>query len=137
MESLSRAISLAVNVHAGQYDKAGFPYIAHPFRVMQYLHYKAHEEILLVAAMLHDTVEDTNVTLKQIEELFGKDVAYLVDAVTRRDETYMEFIARIKEAGPEAITLKLADIEDNMDPRRPRIDHLAERYIKARELLLS
>ena len=137
MEALAKAISIATEAHKGQFDKAGFPYIAHPFRVMQRLHNQGHNEELLVAAILHDTVEDTNVTIEEIEAEFGAEVARIVAAVSREDETYMEFIARVKEAGPKAIALKLADIDDNTDLRRPRIEHLAERYAKAKEFLLS
>jgi (p)ppGpp synthase/HD superfamily hydrolase len=137
MEKLSEAISVATLAHEGQFDKAGMPYILHPFRVMQRLHNQGHSEELLVAAILHDTVEDTNITIEEIEEQFGAEVARIVAAVSREDETYMEFIARVKMAGNKAIALKLADIEDNTDLRRPRIEHLAERYAKAKELLLS
>jgi (p)ppGpp synthase/HD superfamily hydrolase len=137
MEKLAEAILLATQAHAGQFDKVGMPYILHPFRVMQRLVNEGADEEMLIAAILHDTVEDTNVTLNEIVSQFGEEVERLVDAVTRRDETYMEFIARVKASGSKAIALKLADIADNTDPRRPRIDHLAERYSKAKELLLS
>src|SRR3990172_5090651 len=123
---------MATEAHFGQFDKAGFPYIVHPLRVMLRLHDEGAHEDLLVAAILHDVVEDTNVTLDQVATTFGEDVEVIVDAVSRRDETYMEFIARIKASGPDAIALKLADIADNTDPRRPRIDNLAERYAKAK-----
>lgn len=137
MEKLAEAIFIATEAHYGQYDKVGFPYIAHPFRVMLRLHNEGASQDLLVAAMLHDTVEDTNVTLEDIRMEFGDAVGMIVDAVSRRDETYMEFIARVKNSGLDAIALKLADIADNTDPRRPRIEKLAERYAKAKELLLS
>lgn len=137
MKKLAEAIVLATSAHDGTFDKAGFPYIAHPFRVMQRLHNLGHSEEVLVAGMLHDTVEDTNVTIEDIQTQFGDEVARLVAAVTRGDETYMEFIARVKVAGSKAVAIKLADIADNTDLRRPRIDHLSERYAKATELLNS
>lgn len=137
MEKLGEAIFLATEAHYGVFDKVGFPYIAHPFRVMLRLHDEGADEDMLVAAILHDVVEDTNITLEQIALAFGEHVEFLVDSVTRRDETYMDFIARVRTCGPNAIALKLADIADNTDPRRPRIDKLAERYTKAKELLLS
>lgn len=137
MEKLSSAILLATTAHHQVFDKAGFPYIAHPFRIMNRLHNEGYGEDMLCAAILHDTVEDTNITLEEIRDSFGDEVARLVDAVSRRDETYMEFIQRVKESGPEAIALKLADIADNTDARRPKIEHLAERYEKAIRLLLS
>lgn len=137
MDALAKAISIATEAHRGQFDKAGFPYIAHPFRVMMRLHNEGHSEEILVAAILHDAVEDTNVTIEFIADEFGAEVARIVAAVSREDETYMEFIGRVKMAGNKAIAIKLADIDDNTDLRRPRIKHLAERYAKAKELLLS
>ena len=139
MEKLSLAITLATNAHDGQIDKAGFPYIAHPFRVMQSLHFQGYDEDMLVAAILHDTVEDTAMTLDIIETHFGQGVRNLVDAVTRRDSetTYTQFIDRVKLSGSRAIILKLADMDDNMDPRRPAIPSQAVKYQKARIQLLS
>lgn len=138
MELLAKAISIATEAHEGQFDKAGFPYIAHPFRVMLRLHNEGAPEFLLCAAILHDTVEDTNVTLDDLTEIFGERIAEIVDTVSRRDESYPEFIQRIKDSGDTAaIALKLADITDNTDPRRPRIEKLIERYEKARKVLLS
>src|SRR3954467_11415126 len=133
MQQLMKAIRVATQAHDEVYDKNRFPYIAHPFRVMMHLHNGGAPEYLLVAAMLHDTVEDTNITLDEIVEEFGAQVAALVDIVSRRDESYPEFIQRIKDSkNSDAIALKLADISDNMDLRRPRIEHLVERYEKAR-----
>lgn len=137
VKSLDDAILFATQAHHGVFDKNGFPYIAHPFRVMLRLQNEEADETVLVAAILHDVVEDTDVTVETIADMFGDHVARIVDAVSRRDETYMEFIARVKRSGPEARALKLADIADNTDPRRPRIEKLSERYAKAKELLLS
>lgn len=137
MKNLDKAISIATEAHSGQFDKSGFPYIAHPFRVMLRLQEDGVSETLLVAAILHDTVEDTHITLDLIDDHFGSEVRHIVDAVTRRDETYMDFIKRIKKSGPEAVSLKLADIADNTDPRRQQIERLAVRYAQAKDLLLS
>lgn len=138
MKQLDEAISFAVRVHAGKFDKAGFPFIAHPFRVMQSLHFAGEDETMLVAAMLHDTVEDTPAELSDIRRQFGEDVCHLVDAATRRkSETYAEYIERIRLSGPHAIALKLADIRDNTDPRRPAIPGLSEKYARATVRLLS
>lgn len=137
MQNLSKAILLATQAHDGTFDKAGKPYILHPTRVMLRLMNEDAPEYLLVAAVLHDTVEDTNVTIDEIEDQFGPRVARIVDAVSRRDETYPEFILRVKASGPDAVALKLADIADNTDLRRPRIESLAKRYAEAKAVLTS
>src|SRR3954465_9377221 len=113
-DALQTAIELAVAAHRGQYRKyTGEPYVIHPLRVMIGL---ASEPVQVqIAAVLHDTVEDTAVTLEQIDSEFGSEVRRLVDALTRRHgEAYAHFIARIIESGPDAILLKMGDVKDNM-----------------------
>ena len=66
-EFLETAIRLSVNLHAGQFDKAGKPYILHPLRVMNAVN-TIEEKIV---AVLHDTVEDTDLTLYELEDTFG------------------------------------------------------------------
>ena len=76
---LNRAIVYAVEHHAGQFRKGSvLPYIFHPLEVMQLLQTMNADTNLLMAGVLHDTVEDTDATLEEIRELFGEDVAALV-----------------------------------------------------------
>ena len=111
------ALALATRAHAGQVDKAGLAYIDHPVRVAERL--TGRSEVLYIAGLLHDTVEDTFVTLAVITEHFGPEVAVLVDAVTKREgERKPEYYARVKAAGLDAVALKMADIADNTDPDR-------------------
>lgn len=125
---LEDAIHLAVNAHAGQRDKNGELYIYHPLRVML----AVDGELDKTVAMLHDVVEDTDVTFKEIYEKFGEEVWNAVHALTRRDgETYAEFIERCK-LNPVARRVKIADIRDNLRPGAP---HLVERYEKALRVL--
>ena len=92
-----------------------------------------------IAAILHDTVEDTATTLDEIENLFGKNVRNAVDSVSRREfpkkESYEDFVLRSK-ADPIGRVVKIADLYDNMSPeRRPEppieLDKKLERYEKA------
>jgi (p)ppGpp synthase/HD superfamily hydrolase len=138
MSRLDDAIQLAVTAHVGQVDDDGFPHIVHAlevmFRVKEYgeadiqagksMPYSLED--LMVAAVLHDTVEDTFITLDLIRAQFGKDVADMVDGVTRRGlgknetkEFYRDFIYRAK-ANPGSHIIKLCDLQHNLH-RAPKI----------------
>lgn len=76
---LDRAICFAVQAHAGLERKGkGFPYIVHPMEAMAIVATMTSDQELLAAAALHDTVEDTDVTVAELQELFGERVALLV-----------------------------------------------------------
>jgi (p)ppGpp synthase/HD superfamily hydrolase len=113
--TLENAISLAVQAHRGQKDKAGMAYIVHPLKVMCRM--KTEKEMMV--AVLHDVVEDTHYTLEDLRKAgYPDDVVAAVDALSRRDdESYEDFIERIS-LNPLAIRVKLGDLEDNMDIRR-------------------
>jgi RelA/SpoT family (p)ppGpp synthetase len=80
---LEHAIDVASKAHKGQKRKSGEPYIIHPLSVAATLVEWDMDVDTVLAGVLHDTVEDTDVTLEQLEALFGKDVATLVDGVTK------------------------------------------------------
>ena len=80
---IQEAIKLATEAHDGQLRKTGEPYIIHPLAVKKILEEWNMDEDTIIAGILHDTVEDTDITLKDIEEKFGHDVAFLVDGVTK------------------------------------------------------
>lgn len=117
MHNLEIAIKLALEAHQNQTDKAGHPYILHPLRVMFAV--VDEGEIAQMAAVLHDTIEDTYITLEDIFKAFpnsktGPIVASVVDHLTRReDETYHNYITRVLES-PLATIVKIADIKDNL-----------------------
>ena len=119
MKQLERAILIAVQAHAasGQEDKAGAPYILHPLRVML----RMATEAEMMAAVLHDVVEDTGWTLEGLRrEGFAEEVVEAVDCLTKRgDETYDAFIGRLSR-NEIARRVKLADLEDNLDVKRMR-----------------
>jgi (p)ppGpp synthase/HD superfamily hydrolase len=111
-KSIYSAINLAMAVHVDQSDKLGMPYILHPLRVM--LAVVGDGIDTAIAAVLHDTAEDTNLTLDQIEVDFGFHVRETVDALTRRkSEGYREYIRRVK-LHPAATLIKIADLTDNL-----------------------
>ena len=115
MSSLETAIALALKVHAGQFDKAGLPYILHPLRIMGKFN-KEHEKIVSV---LHDVVEDCSVTLEHLAQLgFSEEIIYAIDCLTKQDgEPYMDFIIRLAN-NKLAQTVKIEDIKDNLDITR-------------------
>jgi (p)ppGpp synthase/HD superfamily hydrolase len=115
MSYLERAIHIAIEAHKGQKDKVGAPYILHPLRVMLCM----YSDVEMMAAVLHDVVEDSRWTLKDLQqEGFPAQVIEAVDYLSRREqETYDQFIERIK-SNALAVKIKLADLEDNMDLKR-------------------
>ena len=80
---LERAVEIAKKAHEGQKRKSGEPYITHPLMVMEILRDWGMDEDTVIAGVLHDTVEDTKLTLDDIREEFGESVAFLVDGVTK------------------------------------------------------
>jgi len=135
---LDKAILIATKSHQGQIDKAGQPYILHPLRVM----FSRKNETERICAMLHDVIEDTDITLDCLRsEGFSEEILSALDALTRRDsETYDEFIDRIINNNI-ASHVKLADLCDNMDilriknPTKKDYERI-EKYRKAAERIL-
>ncbi|MBF0182913.1 MAG: bifunctional (p)ppGpp synthetase/guanosine-3',5'-bis(diphosphate) 3'-pyrophosphohydrolase [Magnetococcales bacterium] len=115
MADLERALYLAVVAHQGQVDKVGAPYILHPLRLML----RAGSEEAKIIAVLHDTIEDTSLTLEQLQaEGFSETVLTVLDLLTHRaGHTYPEYMERVM-THPLAMQIKLLDLEDNMDVRR-------------------
>ena len=114
---LNSALVLAVNAHAGQFDKGNNPYILHPLKVMHYL--KSDDEELQCIAVLHDVVEDCDVSW---EDLYASGMsARVVDAVRaltkQRGQTYAEYKTAVF-SNVDAMRVKLADLRHNTDIRR-------------------
>ena len=138
--TIEDAILLATEAHRGQKDKAGLPYILHPLRAMSFFVLPEEEEERMVAVM-HDLVEDTEVTLAylQVHAGYSRPVCDAVNALTRRPgESYMQYIERVAQ-NPLATKVKLADLRDNLDPRRESTQMLSvdtpQKYRDARLLL--
>ena len=83
MEMLDKAYQLAEQAHSGQFRRSGEPYICHPLHVAMLLVDLGMDTESLAAALMHDVVEDTSVTLDELESQFGADVAHMVDGVTK------------------------------------------------------
>jgi len=139
MSTLERAIEIAVRAHAGQLDKAGKPYVLHPLRLM----FAVKTPMERIAAVLHDVVEDTSVTIEDLHaEGFALEVLEAVRALTKTDGESRLCAARRAAANPIARRVKLADVADNMDLGRiakPTAKDYARRkeYEQVRELLLA
>ncbi|MBU2670725.1 HD domain-containing protein [Actinoplanes bogorensis] len=120
---LRRSYAIAENMHRGQMRKSGDPYITHPLAVAQICAELGMDTTTLVAALLHDTVEDTSYTLEALHGDFGPEVTHLVDGVTKFDKAFYGKAAEaetirkmIVAAGKDVrvLVIKLADRLHNM-----------------------
>lgn len=116
-ELLGKVLVLAINAHAGQFDRGGNPYILHPLKVMHYL--KTDDEELQCVALLHDVVEDTKTTWQDLRELGCTErIISAVSALTKYPgQTYEEYKAEVFE-NEDAMRVKLCDLRHNTDIRR-------------------
>ena len=89
-DQIMKAFTLADKAHEGQFRASGEPYIMHPLAVAEILAHLQIDHITLIAALLHDVVEDTEYTKEEIEKLFGSEVAFLVDGVTKLNQFQYE-----------------------------------------------
>ncbi|MFE9005724.1 RelA/SpoT family protein [Streptomyces sp. NPDC007875] len=123
LDVLRKAYVLAESSHRGQMRKSGEPYITHPLAVTLILAELGAETTTLTASLLHDTVEDTEVTLDQVGEEFGEEVRYLVDGVTKLEkvdygaaaepETFRKMLVATGN-DVRVMSIKLADRLHNM-----------------------
>jgi (p)ppGpp synthase/HD superfamily hydrolase len=139
MSTIEKAVEIAARAHAGAQDKAGAPYLFHPIRVM----FAVATPYEKMAAVLHDVVEDTSLTLADLEkEGFPPEVITAVDALTKRTgETRLDAALRATE-NSIACCVKLADVIDNMNldriknPTEKDFERLKE-YVQVRNLLVK
>ncbi|MEW5743247.1 MAG: bifunctional (p)ppGpp synthetase/guanosine-3',5'-bis(diphosphate) 3'-pyrophosphohydrolase [Myxococcota bacterium] len=136
LDIIKKAYVYSAKVHQGQVRKSGEPYLIHPLEVAGLLARLKLDEATIVAGLLHDTVEDTLATIEEIRELFGDEVALIVDGVTKlskfsasqslsQEEKQAENFRKMLVAMAQdirVILVKLADRTHNMRT----LDHMSE-----------
>lgn len=140
LASLSTAERRATTAHEGQVDKAGRPYIEHPWRVANRVAEVDGRAAAVCVAWLHDVVEDSDVTLDELRDDFGDAIVDAVDALTRREGEGDDYYRRVA-SNDLAVAVKRADIWDNTNPERLATlpastrDRLLAKYAHALALL--
>ena len=135
-EQTVKAMRLCYRAHHGQTDKAGVPYVFHPFHLAEQM----TDEDSAVTALLHDVAEDTDYTLEDLAAMgFSKRVMEALRLLTHDPSVpYLEYVAALKE-NPIARAVKLADLAHNSDttrlPPELRNPEREERYRQAVVLL--
>lgn len=137
-----KAIKMAYSAHRFQVDKAGIPYILHPYHVAEQM----TDEASTCVALLHDVVEDTGITLSELRKEFPQEIVDAVEALTHIPGTgYSEYIYSVAK-NPIATRVKIEDLYHNLDSTRFAGLSLVEmegqerrkvRYKKALEYLLE
>lgn len=132
-----KAMQIAYAAHHGQVDKGGLPYIFHPYHLAEAM----EDEVSCCAALLHDVVEDTDVTMEALEAEFPETVIAVLKLLTHREDVpYFDYVRAIK-ANPVAVKIKLADIAHNSDQSRcpglteEQLQYFRQKYAKAAAIL--
>lgn len=135
----NKALILAYQAHHGQVDYNGIPYVFHPVHLAEQM----DDEISCCVALLHDVVEDTDITLDQLAKEFPQEVIKPLNLMAhQKDEDYFEYIRKIK-TNPIAVKVKLADLNHNSDQSRcigsslsqEQLTYWKTKYAKARAIL--
>lgn len=125
-ELYAKALCIAFQAHSGQTDKGGMPYVLHPIRVSD----KCTTKEAKIAALLHDVLEDSEYTAKDLREAGFPEAAVVLPVIllTRgKNESYNEYLSNIS-LNRTATEVKIADLEDNMN--LSRLDTITEEDIK-------
>ncbi len=124
-ELTKKALKLSFEAHKDQIDKSGMPYVFHPFHLAEQM----DTEEKVIVALLHDVVEDTDYSLKDLENMgFPEPVIQALALLTHeKGVPYMDYVARIK-GNPIASAVKLADLKHNSD--LSRLDFVDEKAIQ-------
>lgn len=132
-QTIKKAVLIAYEAHHGQVDRGGYPYILHPLHLAQ----EMEEEITTVVALLHDVVEDSAITLGDLEEAgFEPAALEAISLLTHRAGVpYMDYIRAVGE-NPIARRVKVADLRHNLDltrveSHRQSDDKRQEKYRRA------
>ena len=137
-----RAYKIACQLHAGQTDKAGRPYIEHLTRVMLRVQMDGGDRFQQIAALLHDSIEDEKTTADELLALgVPSEAVVLVQALTKREEQSYEDYLRGLIGRYRVVTVKMADLDDNSDPERLELlperqrMRLQAKYVQAWDIL--
>lgn len=131
-----KAMKVAYNAHNGQMDKSGVPYIFHPIHLAEQM----NTEVECIVALLHDVVEDTDITFENLEKEFPIEVIQCLKLLTHdKSVDYIEYVKKIKD-NSIARKVKLADLKHNSDRTRlisttERDEERYKKYKKAIEIL--
>lgn len=138
-EKIKKALEIAFDAHKDQVDKAGLPYIYHPF----YLATQMETVDSIIVALLHDVVEDSHYTFEEIENYgFSPSIISALRLLTHEDsEDYIAYIHRVKE-NELARIVKLADLKHNSDESRlshmdDKVRERLNRYVESIKILES
>src|SRR3978361_1318951 len=131
LQMVRRAYQFAAAAHDGQTRKSGDPYVTHPLAVAQIIAELKLDVSSICAGLLHDCVEDTSATVEQLSATFGKEIAYLVDGVTKlgklpystREEQQAENFRKMLLAMARDIRVILVKLCDRLDNMRS-LNHL-------------
>ena len=126
------ALKICYQAHKNQLDKSGLPYVFHPFHIAEQM----KDEDTTIAALLHDVVEDTSVTLEDLKKYgFSEEVISAIAVMTHDPNVeYMEYIAQVKK-NPIAAAVKLEDLRHNSD--LTRLDKVTAKDIQRNEKQVS
>jgi (p)ppGpp synthase/HD superfamily hydrolase len=145
-DRLKRGLEFATKAHGDQKRKySGRPYIEHPIGVARMLSHFDHDENILVAAILHDTVEDTHVSLAEVGEAFGNDVLQLLSDLTdvshvgegNRRARKERDLEHTSAAQPQAKTIKALDLAHNAVSIVRHDNKFARIFLKEMEALME
>ena len=140
-ELTGKAMTIAYAAHHGQVDKAGIPYIFHPIHLAEQM----EDEISCCVALLHDVVEDTDITPEALAPDFPREVIAALKLLTHKTDTdYIDYVRAIK-ADPVAVQVKLADLAHNSDLSRCAgtplsvevLSRLQQKYDAAKKILME
>ena len=128
-ELTCKAMQIAYTAHHGQVDKGGLPYIFHPYHLAEQM----DDEVSCCAALLHDVVEDTDVTMEDLAKEFPEEVIAVLKLLTHREDVpYFDYVRAVK-ANPIAVKIKLADIAHTSDQSRcPNLTEAQRSYFRSK-----
>ena len=127
-----KALKLCFDIHKEQVDKSGLPYVFHPFHLAEQM----ETEDTTIVALLHDVVEDSDLTLVDLRQIGFGDTVIAALALLTHDPAveYMDYVRAVKD-NPIARAVKLADLRHNSDPTR--LDTVDEKALARREKYLQ